>query len=109
MSIKRQLQKQWARMEVRASLLAVVVAVLGLAWAAAALWAGLMLWNRDFRRNFGDWYTKCVLVGLVAAALLDYPISTPLNIPPSWVAVVLVGGSAYVGLRGQRARRRSWR
>jgi len=41
---------------VRLAAVAVLLAMFGLEIVAALVWAGLMLWQREFRRRFNMWY-----------------------------------------------------
>jgi hypothetical protein len=75
-----------------------------LAGVAAIIWVGLTLWQRDFKRRFSDWYKYWVLAGLVAVWLVKYPLSGLINVPPSWVGLVLSGGAAWIGIRYQPKR-----
>jgi hypothetical protein len=99
-----------ARDDVRLAVVVVALAAFGMEIVAALIWVGLMLWQREFRRRLSDWYQRWVLTGLVAVVFLKYPISTILNVPPSWVALVLAAVGAWVGLRFQPKRRpHQWR
>jgi hypothetical protein len=94
----------WSRDDVRLAGVAVALAIFGLEAVAAIIWVGLTLWQRDFKRRFSDWYKYWVLAGLVAVWLVKYPLSGLINVPPSWVGLVLSGGAAWIGIRYQPKR-----
>lgn len=100
MSVKAK-KKIWEHDRGRLGLLVVALAALGMALPVALIWAGLMLWHRDFKKRFDDWYMRWVLSGLAVDVLFGATIANALNIPPSWVALVMVAGGLYVGLRGR--------
>ena len=100
MSVKAK-QRVWEHDKGRLALLVVAGAALGMAMPVGVVWAALMIWHRDFKRKFDSWYTRWVLAGLAADVLLGAPIATALNVPPSWLALLLVGAGAYMGLRGR--------
>jgi len=95
----------WSRYDVRLAAAAVAVGLVGLAATGAAVWAGLMIWNRDFRFRFTMWYKAWVLAGLVVVVLAEYPVSAGLNVPPSWVGLVVMLGAALLALAGSRPTR----
>lgn len=94
----------WSRDDVRLAMVAVILAVFGMELVAAAIWILLMIWQRDFKRRFSDWYKRWVLAGLLVVWLAKYPLSGLLNVPPSWVALVLAGAAAWIGIRYQPKR-----
>ena len=91
----------WARDDVRLAGAAILLATFGLQILAALAWGALMLWQRDFRRKFTMWFKCWVLTGLVAVIFLEYPVSGFINVPPSWVAIVLSAGATWIGIRYQ--------
>ena len=93
-------KKIWEHDRGRLGLLVVALAALGMALPVAVIWAGLMLWHRDFNKRFDDWYKRWVLAGLAADVLLGATVANTLNIPPSWVALLTVVGGLILGLRG---------
>jgi hypothetical protein len=78
-----------------------VMSLIGLAMLAAIGWIVLYL-NRYYRTLVGEWFGRCVLVGLLAAALLQHRLSAVLNLPAGWVAVALTGAGIVVGLSRRR-------
>jgi hypothetical protein len=95
----------WSRDDVRLALVAIILAVFGLELVAAGIWILLMIWQRDFRRKFSGWYQWWVLAGLFAVWLAKYPVSGWFNVPPSWVALVLMSAAAWIGIRYQPKRK----
>jgi len=100
MSVKAR-KKIWEHDRGRLALLVIALAALGMALPTAVIWAGLMLWHRDFKKRFDAWYMRWVLAGLAADVLFGATVANTLDIPPSWVALVLVAGGVIVGLRGR--------
>jgi len=92
----------WSRYDVRFAGAAVVAGVFGLGLLGAAIWVALMIWNRDFRRQFTMWYKAWVLAGLVIEWLAEYPVSAALNVPPSWVGTLIMVAAAVLALTGSR-------
>jgi hypothetical protein len=94
----------WSRDDVRLAAVAVIVAMFGLEIVGAIIWIGLMLWQREFRRRFTGWYKGWVLAGLVVTALVKFPLANALNVPPSWIALVVCGGAVFLAVRYQPKR-----
>lgn len=100
MSVKAK-KKIWEHDRGRLGLLVTALAALGMALPVAVIWAGLMLWHRDFNKRFDDWYMRWVLAGLAVVVLFGPSVSNALNVPPSWMALLVMAATLFVGLRGR--------
>ena len=89
------------RDEFRLAVFVVLVSAIGFVLPVALLWLALMLWHDEFKRRFDDRYLKSMLAGLIAAAIFRYSLSNALDLPPSWVAAILVTLGAWWGLRSR--------